>query len=293
MQIPTISFASRDATRLANLEAALADTGFMLLSDTGIEVAQISAVFEASRSFFQCSDEFKQRFRYHGATDNFGYQSVGMESLDPDRPPDLKEALTVRNPSARRDADWPSAGLRDLILDFYQRCLVVAHKLQGDTATVLDLPRDYFHSRITGENVTLRLLHYPPLAARESGQLGAGAHTDYGLQTLLFQDQVGGLEVLGQQSDTWIPVAPRAGEIVVNTGDLMERWTNGRFRSTCHRVQPQTGTGDRYSLALFLDPDDTVEVSCLPSCVSARNPARYPPTTAGEHILAKLRASHR
>ena len=77
MQIPTISFASRDATRLANLEAALADTGFMLLSDTGIEVAQISAVFEASRSFFQCSDEFKQRFRYHGATDNFGYQSVG------------------------------------------------------------------------------------------------------------------------------------------------------------------------------------------------------------------------
>ena len=102
MQIPTISLASRDATRLANLETALTDTGFMLLSDTGIEEAQISAVFEASRSFFQCSDEFKQRFRYHGATDNFGYQSVGMESLDPDRPPDLKEALTVRNPSARR-----------------------------------------------------------------------------------------------------------------------------------------------------------------------------------------------
>jgi hypothetical protein len=98
-----------------------------------------------------------------GATDNFGYQSVGMESLDPDRPPDLKEALTVRNPSARRGAHWPSAGLRDLILDFYQRCLVVAHKLQGDTATLLDVPRDYFHSRITGENVTLRLLHYPPL----------------------------------------------------------------------------------------------------------------------------------
>ena len=145
MQIPTISFASRDATRLANLETALTDTGFMLLSDTGIEEAQINAVFEASRSFFQCSGEFKQRFRYHGATDNFGYQSVGMESLDPDRPPDLKEALTVRNPSARRDADWPSAGLRDLILDFYQRCLVVAHKLQGDTATLLDLPLSLIH----------------------------------------------------------------------------------------------------------------------------------------------------
>ena len=293
MQIPNISFASGEAERCANLEAALTDMGFMSLSDTGIEAAQVSAVFEASRSFFQCSDEFKQRFRYQRAADNFGYQSVGMESLDPDRPPDLKEALTVRNPLAHRDEHWPSAGLRDLILDFYQRCLVVAHRLQGDTATLLNVPRDFFHSRITGENVTLRLLHYPPLTTRESGQLGAGAHTDYGLLTLLFQDQVGGLEVLGRQSDNWIPVAPRAGEIVVNTGDLMERWTNGRFRSTCHRVQPQTGTGDRYSLALFLDPDDAVEVSCLPSCVSAGNPPRYHPTTAGEHILAKLQASQR
>ena len=293
MQIPSISFASGEVERRANLEAALADMGFMSLTDTGIEAAQVSAVFEASRNFFQCSDEFKQRFRYHSAADNFGYQSVGMESLDPHRPPDLKETLTVRNPLARRGENWPSAELRDLLLDFYQRCLVVAHKLQKDTATLLDVPHDYFHSRITGENVTLRLLHYPPVAAWESGQLGAGAHTDYGLLTFLFQDQVGGLEVLGRKSDTWIPVAPRIGEIVVNTGDLMERWTNGRFRSTCHRVQPQTGTGDRYSLALFLDPDDAVEVSCLPSCVSARNPARYPPTTAGKHILTKLRASHR
>ena len=293
MQIPTISFASGEMERRANLEAALEDMGFMSLSDTGIEAAHVSAIFEASRSFFQCSDKFKQRFRYRSARDNFGYQSLGMESLDPDRPPDLKETLTVRNPLARSGEHWPSAGLRDLLLDFYQRCLVVAYKLQADAAAVLGVPRDYFQSRVTGENVTLRLLHYPPLAARESGQLGAGAHTDYGLLTFLFQDQVGGLEVLGRKSDTWIPVAPRIGEIVVNSGDLMERWTNGRFRSTCHRVQPQTGTDDRYSLALFLDPDDTVEVSCLPSCVSARNPARYPPTTAGEHILAKLRASHR
>ncbi|GIR82693.1 MAG: hypothetical protein CM15mP84_04410 [Cellvibrionales bacterium] len=102
MQIPTISFASGEMERRANLEAALEDLGFMSLSDTGIEAAQVSAVFEASRSFFQCSDKFKQRFRYRSARDNFGYQSLGMESLDPDRPPDLKETLTVRNPRAQR-----------------------------------------------------------------------------------------------------------------------------------------------------------------------------------------------
>ena len=157
MQIPTISFASGERERRANLEAALEDMGFMSLSDTGIEAAHVSAIFEASRSFFQCSDKFKQRFRYRSARDNFGYQSLGMESLDPDRPPDLKETLTVRNPLARSGEHWPSAGLRDLLLDFYQRCLVVAYKLQADAAAVLGVPRDYFQSRVTGENVTLRL----------------------------------------------------------------------------------------------------------------------------------------
>ena len=122
MQIPTISFASGEMERRANLEAALANMGIMSLSDTGIEAAHLSAIFEASRSFFQCSDKFKQRFRYRSARDNFGYQSLGMESLDPDRPPDLKETLTVRNPLARSGEHWPSAGLRDLLLDFYKRC---------------------------------------------------------------------------------------------------------------------------------------------------------------------------
>ena len=158
----------------------------------------MSARYLRRVAVFPGSDKFKQRFRYRSARDNFGYQSLGMESLDPDRPPDLKETLTVRNPLARSGEHWPSAGLRDLLLDFYQRCLVVAYKLQADNAAVLGVPCDYFQSRVTGENVTLRLLHYPThLAARESGQLGAAAHTDYGLLTFLFQDHLGGLAVLG------------------------------------------------------------------------------------------------
>jgi len=80
--------------------------------------------------------------------------------------------------------------------------------------------------------------------------------------------------------------------VLVNTGDLMERWSNGRFRSTLHRVRPIEGNRDRYSMALFVDPDTAVEVDCIPSCVSTDRPARYPIITAGEHIRQKIAATH-
>jgi isopenicillin N synthase-like dioxygenase len=81
--------------------------------------------------------------------------------------------------------------------------------------------------------------------------------------------------------------------VVINTGDLMERWTNGRFRSTVHRVRPMRRDRDRYSIALFVDPDSDVEVECITSCMSTDQPARHPSITAGEHISQKIAASHR
>jgi isopenicillin N synthase-like dioxygenase len=83
------------------------------------------------------------------------------------------------------------------------------------------------------------------------------------------------------------------GAIVINTGDLMERWTNDRFRSTVHRVRPIVGNRDRYSIALFVDPDSAVEVECIPTCLEPGLPARYPPITAGEHLRQKIEATHR
>jgi isopenicillin N synthase-like dioxygenase len=159
-------------------------------------------------------------------------------------------------------------------------------------AASLELPEDFFVSRHGGENVTLRFLHYPSnLNARTKSQIGAGAHTDYGSITLLFQDDVGGLE-LRDASDAWQDAPPIPGAVVVNAGDLMERWTNGRYRSTLHRVKRITGAADRYAIAMFVDPDSDVLVQCLPSCRSASEPARFPPITAGEHVRQKLAASH-
>ncbi len=263
----------------------------MSLANCGVEDSLVAEMFAASRTFFDLEESRKQALGYSGAEDNFGYQGVGEESLEPGTEPDLKEALTMRDFFAHVDAAWPSSHLRDVCGAFYSQCLAAAHRVQRVFAAALGVEEEFFVRRHTGENVTLRLLHYPPVPARSGRQMGAGAHTDYGMLTLLFQDQVGGLEVR-DRGGVWQAVEPVPGHVVVNTGDLMEHWTNGRFRSTLHRVQPRHSVGDRYSIAMFCDPDPDVLIDCLPSCVTATNPARYAPILAGEHIQQKIRATH-
>ena len=201
----------------------------------------------------------------------------------------------MRNPlgGAVADERWPDADFRIAVERFYAEAMVAAQRLQSLLALALNVPRDFFVSCHNGENVTLRLLHYPPVStsAISEAQMGAGAHTDYGMLTLLMQDDVGGLEVR-DDAGQWHPVPPRPGAIVINSGDLLERWSNGRYRSTCHRVKPVVGDRERYSIALFVDPDSETGVVALPSCVSDENPPRFPPTTAGQHLQEKIEATH-
>lgn len=192
----------------------------------------------------------------------------------------------------KTDERWPSDHFRDAMNQFYLDCVSSAAKVQQVFSMILGVPQDFFVKYHSGENISLRLLHYPPIDEQsvEAGQLGAGAHTDYGLITLLFQDNIGGLQVY--DNGAWIDADPVEGAIVVNTGDLMERWTNGRFKSTLHRVLPRLGNVPRSSIAVFVDPDSSTPVEVLPSCIDEDHPARFEPITAGEHIQEKIRASH-
>ncbi len=126
-----------------------------------------------------------------------------------------------------------------------------------------------------------------PLAAAP-GQIGCGAHTDWGALTLLAQDDAGGLQV--QRADgVWLDVAPIPGALVVNTGDMMPRWTNDRWRSTMHRVINKYSGRDRWSIAYFFDLDPDARIAPLPCCIGPGNPARYEPVTAGEHLIEMYR----
>jgi isopenicillin N synthase-like dioxygenase len=279
---------------VSDVQRALTESGFLYARGIGIDPALIARAFAIAARFFAAPPEHKKQFAYGSVEANFGFQGIEAESLDPRSKPDLKEAFTMRNARAwANTADrWPDAEFRDMALELYDEGLAAAYRMLAILAASLDLPAYFFAERHLGENVTLRFLHYPAnLPMRSSDQLGAGAHTDYGSITLLFQDDVGGLELLGADGQ-WHFAPPVADAVVINTGDLMERWTNGRFRSTVHRVRPITGSRDRYSIALFVDPDSAVEVECIPSCVRPDAPARYPPITAGEHIRQKIEATH-
>jgi isopenicillin N synthase-like dioxygenase len=279
----------------AAVERALSENGFMYVIGHGSERSTMMEAFDTARRFFGQPRAIKDRYSYRDVASNFGYQGIGEERLDPSKAPDLKEAFTMRNAlgMAQRQERWPDDAFRESTLAFYVAASAAAHRLLQILALSLRLPGEFFRQRHRGENVTLRLLHYPAnLTPHSNEQLGAGAHTDYGSITLLFQDEVGGLELSGPDGE-WRTAPPIPDAIVINTGDLMERWTNGRFRSTVHRVQPITGNRNRYSMALFVDPDSDVEVSCIDSCATLDNPARYPMITAGEHLRQKIEATHR
>lgn len=300
--VPTIDFATYDpedsaamSTLAAQVSEALSNSGFMKIINLGISQHQIDHAFDLSKWFFEQSTSDKQRSAYVSAAENFGYQGFGVEHLDPAQPADLKETFTMRDLLHHdpEDARWPGAAFRDEVTAFYIACLDGAYRVQRVFARALDVNESFFVDCHGGENVSLRLLYYPSAgqASVEQGQLGAGAHTDYGMITLLFQHDVGGLEV--QDADgRWHEVQPENDAIVINTGDLMERWTNGSYRSTPHRVQPKLGAVERYSIAMFVDPDTETPVKVLESCLAPGEHPRFPEVTAGEHIQERITASH-
>ena len=176
---------------------------------------------------------------------------------------------------------------------FFAECLERAFLLQRILAKALNLEEDFFVKFHSGQNISLRLLRYPVCSSDkvQDSQLGAGAHTDYGLTTFLFQDSVGGLQICDRDGN-WQDVEPDKSVVLINSGDLLERWTNGKYRSTLHRVKPMTRGRDRFSIAFFVDPDSDTEVKVLDSFIGADTPRKFSDVKAGDYIRGRLEDSH-
>ncbi|MEJ2655145.1 MAG: 2OG-Fe(II) oxygenase family protein [Acidihalobacter sp.] len=277
-----------------DIRRAAEEVGFFCVTHTGVHPAAVDGAFAAARRFFDLPRRRKEAWRYRSTELNHGWVAAGQEALDPSSPADLKESFTMRNVAhtIARTELWPDAPFRDAACALYRDAQSLSQRLLIALAEGLELPANWFLPAHTGENQTLRLLHYPYQEAPVAeGQLGAGAHTDYGSITLLWQDDAGGLEVMGHDG-AWLAVEPRPEAVIVNIGDLMQRWTNDVLRSTLHRVQPRADDSDRYSIAFFCDPDDDVEISVAPTCIAPGEVARYPAIRAGDHISAKLAATY-
>jgi isopenicillin N synthase-like dioxygenase len=288
---------------------ACARVGFLYLRNHGVREDQVSELFAESRRFFALPLDVKNQLAWTSETDNRGYIGVGEEQLDPGRPHDRKEAFQVRRetdlhsvptsfpPRSTFGNLWPHdlPGFRRVVLEFFDACLRLSTDVLRAYAVALRIRETFFEESHTPGAHTLRLLHYPPCEGESgAGPTRAGAHSDYGSITLLFQVEVGGLEVRNA-SGGWIAAPPIPGTILVNTGDLMERWTNREFVSTKHRVvgHPElSASRHRYSAAFFCDPNADAEIACLESCQGPDRPPLDPPITAGDYLLERLRSTH-
>ncbi|MEM9922760.1 MAG: 2-oxoglutarate and iron-dependent oxygenase domain-containing protein [Cyanobacteria bacterium P01_D01_bin.50] len=266
------------------------EIGFIYIANCGINKNLIEQVFDYSKYFFDLPLEVKKKIAWTDAFSNQGYIAMEREQLNPDNTEDLKEAFNIVNLN-----NFPTdLFIAPAISTFFNACTEVVNSILQVFSLALELPEDFLTSNHNQENHTLRLLHYPPVQqAPKLGQLRIGEHSDYGSITLLFQDEIGGLEVQAATGE-WIGAPKIADTILINTGDLMQRWTNDIFCSTKHRViipDENKAKCSRYSIAFFCHPNDNTEISCLESCQRDKLPI-YPPITAREYLLNRLKSTY-
>jgi isopenicillin N synthase-like dioxygenase len=286
--------------------AAARDIGFFYITHHGIPASLIDAVYARAKEFFALPAAQKAEIAIEKSACHRGYFCSGGENLDPEKQPhgDFKEGIKIgrdlplTHPRVAAGLPlhgpnlWPSGlpGWRETMQAYYSAMEALGRQMMQGFALALDLPADFFDKFLGEPMTTLGPLHYPPQTGRiTEAQIGAGAHTDYGCLTMLAQDSVGGLQVRAKDG-TWIEAPPVQNSFVVNIGDMMERWTNGVFTSTLHRVVNISGK-ERFSLPFFFDPDFDAEVVCLPTCLAAGEEPKFPATTAGNHLLEKINAS--
>lgn len=307
MSLPIINFAdflSADSEKkLAvanNIRQASETWGFFYLSNIGISQQDINMAFHQANAFFALPESEKQKIPWQSAESNCGYVAVKRETLDPTQKADLKEAFNLC--TQKTDADptnpaknkWPATlpKFQPQVENFIEQCTELANRILEAMALSVGEDANFFTEAHSKEQNTFRMLHYPALPENyqtEDGENRAGAHTDYGSITLLFQDDVGGLEVKNKLGE-WVQATPVPGAIVVNTGDLMQRWTNDVFMSNPHRVvQPELSKHkDRYSIAYFCTPDADYVVNTVATCIPEGEQSKYEPITTLNHMLERL-----
>jgi isopenicillin N synthase-like dioxygenase len=226
---------------------------------------------------------------------NNGYMAMGRyavwtSGVNANDKPDLNEAFFIkreRHPddllrrSGRRFVGpnrWPDdlPGFRDTVLAYTDTVDALSRRLLPVCAVALDLPPDYFDAAFAESQFSFRLSHYPPVQA-EANQFGIAPHTDANFLTFLAQTDIPGLQVRLPSGD-WLDVPYIPGSFAVNSGDMMYRWTNGRFKSTPHRALPPVGQ-HRYAIPFFLGPHIDTVIACLPTCQGPDNPPKFPPIT--------------
>lgn len=308
MTIPTVDlskFLSGNSEHklafISELGKAYEDVGFVAVKNHGVDEALIAGLYKNVQEFFSLPLEKKKAYEIEGLAGQRGYTSFGKEHAKGSQAPDLKEFFqygqTVTADSALRDEYMVNVKVNEVpgfdssFYESYRAFEKSGTQLLRAIALYLGLSEFYFDEPVHEGNSILRAIHYPPITIEPESAIRAEQHEDINLITLLVGASAEGLEILTKNGE-WIPVTALPGQIVVNVGDMLQRLTNNKLRSTTHRVvnpPRELWHTSRFSIPFFLHPKSEMSLACLESCIDSEHPKAYPDATAGEYLDERLR----
>jgi len=283
---------------------AFNETGFITVTNHGLSKQLMDELYKQVKEIFSLPEPVKLKYEIPELAGQRGYTSKGKETAKGFKVPDLKEFWQIGQTVTDGDPvknEYPEnlqvtelPQFNKITTEVYQKLEAAGKSLLRAIAVYLNLPENYFDPKIHNGNSILRGLHYFPIEnpdALPPDAVRAGAHEDINLITLLIGASADGLEVLTRDGE-WYPVTAQGEDVVVNVGDMLQRLTNNKLKSTTHRVvnpPRELMKNSRYSVPFFLHPRSDMDLTCLPSCIDAQHPKLYDDTTAGEYLDERLR----
>ena len=284
--------------------SAFNETGFVTITNHGLSKQLIDKLYEQVKTLFTLPEETKLQYEIPELAGQRGYTGKNKETAKGFKTPDLKEFWQIGQTVAADSplkADYPDNIIVAELSEFntttqevYKKLELAGVHLLRAIAVYLGLPENYFDDKVDEGNSILRTLHYFPITdpdALPDDAVRAGAHEDINLITLLIGASADGLEVLTRDNE-WFPVKAHGEDLVVNVGDMLQRLTNNKLKSTTHRVvnpPREQMKNSRYSVPFFMHPKPDMDLTCLDSCIDAEHPKHYTDITAGEYLDERLR----
>ncbi|HRN92416.1 MAG TPA: 2-oxoglutarate and iron-dependent oxygenase domain-containing protein [Ferruginibacter sp.] len=307
MAIPTVDladFLSGDPARKSDfvqkLGKAYEEVGFVAVKNHGIPDELIGHLYQYVQEFFSLPLEQKKRYEIPELAGQRGYTSFGKEHAKGSDAPDLKEFFQYGQVprDGFKEEEYPPNVQVEQVKQFnptfenaYRAFEQSGKALLQAIALYLNLDEHYFDEFVHNGNSILRAIHYPPITQEPKSAIRAEQHEDINLITLLVGASADGLEILTKQNE-WVPVTSLPEQIVVNVGDMLQRLTNNKLRSTTHRVvnpKRELWHTSRFSIPFFLHPKSSMSLRCLDSCIDEAHPKAYEDATAGEYLDERLR----
>ncbi len=282
------------------LGAAFETVGFVAVTNHTIPGKLITDLYNYVQKFFSLPLQKKLKYEVEGLAGQRGYTSFGKEHAKGSEAPDLKEFFQFgQTRQNKNDNDYYPENIRvsevpefyDTLYKAYRHFEKAGSALLKAIALHLGLNENYFEQYLQDGNSILRCIHYPPITQEPKSAIRAEQHEDINLITLLVGSSADGLQILTKKGE-WVGVTSLPEHIVVNVGDMLQRLTNNKLKSTTHRVinpPKELWHTSRFSMPFFLHPRSEMSLACLADCVDANHPKKYDDITAGKYLDERLK----